>query len=109
LSRIPLKNRRAGKRALRYKIPFAVASVSSPTAFLFSGKQPAVGTPPLQKSSPPARLYQAGSHGQRFPDHGRNAHAAEWQGRFYAIKQVAPVVVEAQNEWVVVTVYTFYF
>jgi len=34
---------------------------------------------------------------------------AEWQGNFYAIKQVAPVVAEAQNEMVVVTVYTFYF
>ncbi|MBZ5560955.1 MAG: DUF4258 domain-containing protein [Acidobacteriia bacterium] len=34
---------------------------------------------------------------------------AEWQGKFYAIKQVAPVVVEAQNEMIVVTVYTFYF
>ncbi len=36
-------------------------------------------------------------------------YRAEWQGRFYAIKQVAPVVAEAQNEVVVVTVYTFYF
>lgn len=35
--------------------------------------------------------------------------AGEWQGRFYAIKQVARVVVEAQNELIVVTVYTFYF
>jgi len=34
---------------------------------------------------------------------------AEWQGKFYAIKQVAPVVAEAQNEIIVVTVYTFYF
>jgi len=34
---------------------------------------------------------------------------AEWQDKFYAIKQVAPVVAEAQNEIVVVTVYTFYF
>jgi hypothetical protein len=34
---------------------------------------------------------------------------AEWQGKFYAIKQVAPIVAEAQNEIVVVTVYTFYF
>jgi Domain of unknown function (DUF4258) len=34
---------------------------------------------------------------------------AEWQGRRYAIKQVAPIVVEAQNEILVVTVYTFYF
>jgi hypothetical protein len=33
---------------------------------------------------------------------------AEWQGTWYAIKQVAPVVVEEQTEVVVVTVYTFY-
>ena len=33
---------------------------------------------------------------------------AAWQGKFYAIKQVAPVVVEAQNEIIVVPVYTFY-
>ncbi len=32
-----------------------------------------------------------------------------WQGRFYAIKQVAPVVKEEANEIVVITVYTFYF
>ena len=32
-----------------------------------------------------------------------------WQGRFYAVKQVAPVVAEGENEMVVVTVYTFYF
>lgn len=32
-----------------------------------------------------------------------------WQGRFYAIKQVAPVVKEEASEIVVVTVYTFYF
>ena len=36
-------------------------------------------------------------------------YQAKWQGKFYAIKQVAPVIVEAQNETVVVTVYTFYF
>jgi hypothetical protein len=34
---------------------------------------------------------------------------ALWQGRRYAIKQVAPVIVEEQNEIVVVTVYTFFF
>ena len=34
---------------------------------------------------------------------------AEWQGRFYAIKQVAPVIVEEPGEVIVVTVYTFYF
>jgi len=36
-------------------------------------------------------------------------YQAEWQGKFYAVKQVAPVVVEGENELVVVTVYTFYF
>jgi hypothetical protein len=37
------------------------------------------------------------------------SYHAFWQGKFYAVKQVAPVVAEAQNEIVVVTVYTFYF
>jgi hypothetical protein len=34
---------------------------------------------------------------------------ALWQGRRYAIKQVAPVVAEAEHEIVVITVYTFFF
>jgi hypothetical protein len=34
---------------------------------------------------------------------------ADWQGRYYAIKQVAPMVAEEANEIVVITVYTFYF
>lgn len=32
-----------------------------------------------------------------------------WQGNFYAIKQVAAVIKEEQEEIVVITVYTFYF
>ncbi len=32
-----------------------------------------------------------------------------WRGRHYAIKQVAPVIVERADEIVVITVYTFYF
>ncbi len=36
-------------------------------------------------------------------------YGALWHGRFYAPKQVAPVVAEGQNEMVVVTVCTFYF
>ena len=32
-----------------------------------------------------------------------------WQGKRYAIKQVAPVIAEDQHEIVVITVYTFYF
>lgn len=32
-----------------------------------------------------------------------------WQGKKYAIKQVAPVIKEEPHEIVVITVYTFYF
>lgn len=32
-----------------------------------------------------------------------------WQGHFYPIKQVAPVIVEEKAEIVVIPVYTFYF
>ena len=34
---------------------------------------------------------------------------AEWNEFWYAIKQVAPVFIEKENEIVVITVYTFYF
>ena len=33
----------------------------------------------------------------------------KWQHKFYAIKQVAPVIKDEANEIVVITVYTFYF
>jgi hypothetical protein len=33
----------------------------------------------------------------------------KWQGKYYAIKQVAPVIREEANEVIVITVYTFYF
>jgi len=32
-----------------------------------------------------------------------------WNGNFYAIKQVAPVIVEEVDKIIVITVYTFYF
>lgn len=32
-----------------------------------------------------------------------------WDGRYYGIQQVAPVVIEEGDEIVVITVYTFYF
>ncbi len=32
-----------------------------------------------------------------------------WHDSYYAIKQVAPVFVEEENEIVVITVYSFYF
>ena len=34
---------------------------------------------------------------------------AVWQGKFYALKKVAPIVAETELELVVITVYTFYF
>jgi hypothetical protein len=33
----------------------------------------------------------------------------EWDGRYYAVQQVAPIVAEKSDELVVITVYTFYF
>lgn len=33
----------------------------------------------------------------------------EWDGRYYGIQQVAPVVAEERDRLVVVTVYAFYF
>jgi len=32
-----------------------------------------------------------------------------WQGRHFAVKQVAPIIQEQPNEIVVITIYTFYF
>jgi len=37
------------------------------------------------------------------------AFDSKWQGKDYAIKQVAPIIKEKTNEIVVITVYTFYF
>ena len=34
---------------------------------------------------------------------------SNWQGRSYAIKRVAPIIIESDTEIVVITVYTFYF
>lgn len=33
----------------------------------------------------------------------------EWAGRYYGVQQVAPLVAEEPEQWVVVTVFTFYF
>ncbi len=32
-----------------------------------------------------------------------------WDGRYYGVQQVAPIVREEEDEIVVITVYTFYF
>lgn len=34
---------------------------------------------------------------------------ATWSGKHYAVKQVAPVVKEEKGEFVVITVYSYYF
>jgi hypothetical protein len=64
----------------------------------------------------PRKMRQAVRLGSREPaKHGRLLcrynfrYNALWQGKPYAIKQVAPVIAEEPHEIVVVTVYTFYF
>ena len=37
------------------------------------------------------------------------AYGQEWNGKFYATKQVRPIFVEEADEIVVVTVYVYYF
>jgi flagellar biosynthesis/type III secretory pathway protein FliH len=32
-----------------------------------------------------------------------------WQGKYYSLKKVAPIVIENQQEIIVITVYTYYF
>ncbi len=34
---------------------------------------------------------------------------AEWDGRYYDLQQVVPIVAEEEQRFVVVTVYAFYF
>ena len=41
--------------------------------------------------------------------HYNFAFDRNWQGKYYAVKQVVPIIIEKANEVVVITVYTFYF
>ena len=36
-------------------------------------------------------------------------YESEWQGKYYTIKQVAPIIIEKPEEITVITVYTFFF
>lgn len=70
----------------------------------------------VERGATQAEVRYAIEHGVREPakrgkwmSRHNFQYNAEWQGRFYAIKQVAPVMVETVSEIVVVTVYTFYF
>jgi len=69
-----------------------------------------------ERGATEAEIRLAIREGQREPvRNGREmcrynlAFDCKWQDRHYAIKQVAPVIVEEPEETVVVTVYTFYF
>ena len=70
----------------------------------------------LDRGASEAEVVQAIRQGTRQPaKRGREmcrynfAFGQTWQGRSYAIKQVAPVIKEEATEIVVITVYTFYF
>ncbi len=70
----------------------------------------------IERGATEAEVVQAIREGDAEPaKRGRTlfrynfAFNSTWQGRHYAIKQVAPVVAEEPGELVVVTVYTYYF
>jgi hypothetical protein len=69
-----------------------------------------------ERGTDEVEVAQAIRRGRREPaKRGRSLYrlnlpfGREWQGRTYAVKQVAPVVAETDDEFVVITVYTFYF
>lgn len=69
-----------------------------------------------ERGATPAEVEAAILHGTREPARaGRFLYrynlpfSSQWQGKTYAIKQVAAIVAEEPEELVVVTVYTFYF
>ena len=70
----------------------------------------------VERGATEAEVIGAIRDGEREPaKHGREfcrfnfPFGKKWQGKFYAIKQVASVIKEEANEIVVITVYTFYF
>jgi hypothetical protein len=70
----------------------------------------------IERGASDDEVRQAVEQGTREPaKHGRELcrfnvpFNATWQGRYYAVKQVAPVIKEEAAEVVVIAVYTFYF
>lgn len=70
----------------------------------------------IERGASESEVREAIQHGLREPaKRGRMIYRhnfqyrAYWQQRYYAIKQVAPLVAETDNEFVVITVFTFYF
>lgn len=69
-----------------------------------------------ERGATESKVKEAVRKGSRQPaKHGREIcrynfmFGRDWQGRHYAVKQVAPIIKEKANEIVVITVYTFYF
>ncbi len=69
-----------------------------------------------ERGTDPEEVIRAIAQGSREPaKQGRELcrfnipYASLWQGKHYAIKQVAPVIKEEADEIVVITVYTFFF
>jgi hypothetical protein len=70
----------------------------------------------VERGATEAEIIESICKGTREPaKHGREfcrfnfSFSKKWQDKFYAIKQVAPVIKDEANEIVVITVYTFYF
>lgn len=70
----------------------------------------------IERGTNEAEIVEAVNHGipyaaknERIMYRYEMKYMKNWQGRFYACKQVAPVIVEEEDEIVVVTVYTFYY
>jgi hypothetical protein len=70
----------------------------------------------LERGTTRSEVEEAIRKGSREPaTHGREMcrynflFNHKWQGKHYAVKQVAPIIKEESNEIVVITVYTFYF
>ena len=70
----------------------------------------------VERGASEAEVVEAIRNGSREPaKHGREfcrfnfSYGKQWGGKYYAVKQVAPVVKEEDKEIVVITVYTFYF
>ena len=98
-------------RLIRYTCRGMVSPVSKPIRLSAHAREQCV-----ERGATPAEVEKAIREGEREPaKRGRWMHRYNfefnrtWQGRRYAIKQVAPVVAEEPDELVVVTVYTFYF
>ena len=70
----------------------------------------------IERGATESEIKEAIRKGSREPaKYGRElcrynfAYGMTWQGKPYAVKQVAPVIKEDAREIVVITVYTFYF